>query len=350
MNQVNKSTQNDTAGNDTTQERRRVRLHGEAISAAVVVAIAALLVSCGDEATPTEQSIESTAESTVGTDEDSSATSVQEPPTVVSGPYFLDLGTGEQTPLPDGIRDSGVFSYVASPDGTRLAYNTCCSGSDVASIANIDGTEARELTSPEGLAYYAGRWSPDGTKLVYQERAGADIDVGSLVVYDPASGDRTQLTSPGLTDAEWWFLSPRFSPDGRSVIFHLPRTPSSTTEWDVWSVPVTGGEPTLVLQDAYFPLYLPDGKDMAFVLPSESDLAGRNISITSADGQGSPRTLMEAKSSIFLPTVSPDGTRIAYADDGSIYVVAVSTGESSVVADTGSTAEWLDDDTLIVNP
>jgi hypothetical protein len=47
--------------------------------------------------------------------------------------------------------------------------------------------------------------------------------------------------------------------------------------------------------------------------------------------------------------MSPEGSRIAYQDGSSIYVVDVSTGESSRVAD-GNLAEWLDDDTLIVSP
>jgi hypothetical protein len=47
--------------------------------------------------------------------------------------------------------------------------------------------------------------------------------------------------------------------------------------------------------------------------------------------------------------MSPDGSRIAYQDGGSIYVVDVSTGEATKVAD-GEIAEWLDDDRLIVNP
>jgi hypothetical protein len=47
--------------------------------------------------------------------------------------------------------------------------------------------------------------------------------------------------------------------------------------------------------------------------------------------------------------MSPDGSRIAYQDGGSIYVLDVGTRQSSKVAE-GNTAEWLDEDTLIVAP
>jgi Tol biopolymer transport system component len=283
-------------------------------------------------------------------------TSAEESPTAapetISGPIFVDLQTGERTPVAENL--AGGFNYVASPDGTRLAYGTCCSGADVMTVANIDGTHARTLQSPEGLNYHGARWSPDGTKLVYQVRNGAGDDestgdVGNLFVHDLSAGQRTQITDLELSRASWWFLSPSFSPDGRNVVFHLPRGSSETTKWDVRSVPVTGGEPTLVLRNAAFPMYFPDGNEIAFVVPLPSNFEGHSMAIASADARGSRRTLVEGKGSIWWPTMSPDGSKIAYQHGGSIYVVEVSTGESSEVAD-GDTAEWLDNDTLIVTP
>jgi Tol biopolymer transport system component len=279
-----------------------------------------------------------------------------------SGPFLLDLRTGERTPLAENL--AGGQSYVPSPDGERLAYGTCCSAVDQVTVVNIDGTDARTLESPEGLNYYGPRWSPDGTKLVYQERdGGGDTaltgDVGNLFVEDLASGRRTQITDLELSRAWWWFLSPSFSPDGRNVIFHLPRGRSETTKWDAWSVPVTGGEPTLILRNASFPImgvHRPNGVEIAFVSPGSNDFAGRSIvtaRLLSPPESDIHETLVKAKYSIDFPTPSPDGGRIAYQDGGSIYVVDYSVSgvapESSKVAD-GLTAEWLDNHTLIVSP
>jgi Tol biopolymer transport system component len=273
-----------------------------------------------------------------------------------SGPFFLDLRTGDKTPLPKAIVPEGVGAgvsvfYTASPDGTRIAYNTChpggCSKADEMAVADIDGSDAGSVRVPERLNGYAPHWSPDGTKIVYQLRNGASEDLGNLFVQDLSSGQTTQLTDLERSTAGWWFMSPRFSPDGQSVIFHLARDSSATTKFDVWSVPVTGGDPTLVLRNALFPMVLPDGERIAFVKPSGFDLSGDRISI--ADAEGSRRTLVEANVAIGFPTMSPDGSGIAYQDGGSIYVVDVSTGESSKVADGYyDNAAWLDDDTLIV--
>ncbi len=325
---------------------RNKRIGAFAVAAAIVAAAAVLVIRTAGESAPKQPAVPGPATET---------------PT---GPFFLDLRTGEMTPLPESLTPdtslgTKIFAYYdASPDGTKIAYNTCrsfsCSGADVMTVANIDGTVVRTLDVPEDLNGYAPRWSPDGSKLVYQLRNGATNDVGNLVVQDtfnlftadPLLWQTTQVTDLELS-AGWWFLSASFGPGGRDVIFHLPRTSTSTTEWDVWSVPVTGGEPTLVLRNAQFPLYFPDGEEIAFVQPAPSSLGGSSIRI--ADAQGTRRTLVEANDSIWHPAMSPDGSRIAYRDGSYVYVVDVSTSESQQVA-TGDNAAWLDDDTLIVSP
>jgi Tol biopolymer transport system component len=331
---------------------RNKRVGAFAVAAAIgVAAVALALGTRGDQATRTPADV---------------------PPSVApgtsSGPFLLDLRTGKRTPLAANL--AGGYSYVASPDGTRLLYLTChgqpCSSKwDVTTVANIDGTDARTLRSPQGLNYYGARWSPDGTKIVYQERKAGDV--GNLFVEDLSTGRRTQLTHlelsrPAVLTAApgeewWWFLSPRFSADGRNVMFHLPRSSSQTTTWDVWSVPVTGGEPALLLRNASFPMHNPhpgsEGLEIQFLTPLPNSFVGGTISTGALDGHVRA-TLVEAKDGIWWPTLSPDGSRIAYGEFGSIYVVDIHTGESSKVVDWKSpgaqSAEWLDNDTLIVAP
>jgi Tol biopolymer transport system component len=179
---------------------------------------------------------------------------------------------------------------------------------------------------------------------------GGTADLGNLFVYELSSGEHEQLTDFELSSASWYELHMDFSPDGREVIFDLPRTASdSNTKWDVWSVPVTGGEPTLMVRNAAFPLYLADRKEIAFVPPLD-DFNGDSIAIASVDG--SRRTLTEMnKLEYRLPQISPDRRRIAYSDDGSVYVVDVSTGETSKVGRWENwPILWLDNDMLMVSP
>jgi Tol biopolymer transport system component len=272
-------------------------------------------------------------------------------------PHFLDLETGEATLLPESLE--GGFSYVASPDGTKVAFVGSGTGG-VINIANIDGTGVRTLPAPpEGSVDLLPRWSPDGTRIVYQERVDDDDHVGNLFVYDLSTGEKTQITDLKLKRSWHYDLWPSFSAHADDeVIFHMARTSGDTGTADVWFVPATGGEPRLLLENAWYPMTNPSppGGDMfafQFLLPS-ADLASRSIVAGHPCCPAGRQTLVEANESILWPTMSPDGNRIAYQDGGSIYVLDIA--DAAVLREgprkvaEGETAEWFDYDTLIVAP
>jgi len=70
--------------------------------------------------------------------------SVTPPPTAVDVPSFVDLRTGETTPLPDGMPTTGR-AYAVSPDGTMVASSPCCHAPNPVWVANIDGTGATAI-------------------------------------------------------------------------------------------------------------------------------------------------------------------------------------------------------------
>jgi Tol biopolymer transport system component len=286
-------------------------------------------------------------------------------PAVSSKPFFLDLATGELTLLPDSL--AGGFSYVPSPDGTKLAFDSNtgggCEGTEGITVANLDGSGVRTITSPTGLAYCSPSWSPDGTTLVYIEREGSGTAMGNLVAENLVTGERSQLTHLTPPRAWWWYLAPVATPAGGSpfsretepgnVIFQVARDASETSTWDVWSVPMTGGEPTLLLRNASFAVLRPEGPEgtrVAFVEPQPGEFQGHQLMIGRPTSSNDLRRVLAiAHESIWWPRFSPDGSRISYQDGGSIYVVDVTTGVPTEVA-RGATAEWLDDHTLIVSP
>ncbi len=144
------------------------------------------------------------------------------------------------------------------------------------------------------------------------------------------TGAQTQIThlERGATDGAFP-VAPAFTADGQTVLFMLP-TPSRGGS-DVWSVPVTGGEPTLVIEDAAFPAPLPDGKTIAYVRVG--------IRVVSIDDPGSARHLATtSRTGVFGLAASPDGTRLIYGrpgglDPGGTNVVDVATGEMEQVLD-----------------
>jgi Tol biopolymer transport system component len=266
------------------------------------------------------------------------------PTTEMSGRFFLDLRTGVATPLPEGIPAGTI--YAPSPDGTMLATNPCCSSSDPVWISNIDGTGARTLT-PDDVDGYGARWSPNGSMLVYQGRDGATQELGNLFVVGVTSGATTQITNLEPASHGWWFMAPSFSPDGRRIIFHMPRGRGADTRWDIWTVPVAGGEPTLMVPDASTGVYGPDGEQLSYLDSPRGVWSSSRLMVADAAGSA-PKVLVQGDE-IAFPRWSPSGTSIAYADGDEIFVVDVSSGVSTKVAD-GGWVEWLDDDTLVISP
>ena len=266
---------------------------------------------------------------------------------------MVDINTGAITPLPASIRASGASYYAVSPDHTEIAYSACCTPPDPLFVANLDGTGIRRV-SPPGQDAYGAQWSPDGSKLVYQQRDGETQALGNLFVVDVKTGQQTQLTHFDQTQQwEWWFTFPSFAPDRDVVFFQLPRGSNPyRVDWDLWGVMATGGEKFLVARNAGW-----GGlgswrlsRNLAFISHVNSDdFTGGALQVTSFDVRGTSSRAFVRNGHLTWLRWSPGGPRISYSDDGWIYVVDVSNGSITKVA-KGGTAEWFDDHTLIVGP
>jgi dipeptidyl aminopeptidase/acylaminoacyl peptidase len=265
-------------------------------------------------------------------------------------PSLVDLQTGGATPLPGSILGGSVYSksFFTSPDRAMFVYSECCGSPNRVFVANVDGTGARQIT-PDGVDGTGARWSPDGSMLVYQQRDGTTFEIGNLFVVDVATKEATQITNLDPAKYGVWFLAPSFGPDGQTIIFHMPRGPNDdvSTRWDLWSVPVAGGEPTLVVRNASEGVYAPDGGTLAYLDSPRGNWTSSRLMVADVDGSD-PRLLVQGDQ-LEHPRWSPDGTRIAYTDADGIHVVDVSTGEDSLVAQ-GGTSDWFGDDALVVGP
>jgi basic membrane lipoprotein Med (substrate-binding protein (PBP1-ABC) superfamily)/DNA-binding SARP family transcriptional activator len=265
------------------------------------------------------------------------------------GLSLLDLGTGSTVPLPES--PTRIDDFEVAPDGVRFAVGPCCSGDDRITVTDIDGGNARTLTPSPGSSQYGASWSPDGERLVVQERISSLLDPGLLTVTDLRSGTSTTVADVGGVDKNWWWLAPAFSADGERVLFQLARDATEDSPFDVWSVPVTGGDPELVARDAALPVSLADGS--VAVVSGLRGLFGRQTpTISIIDTRGRMTELVTAESSVWRPRLSPDGTRLAFVegdptDSGRVRLLDIATGDSTIVG-PGDQVDWLDDDTLMV--
>jgi len=303
---------------------------GRAVGVALVVALAAC------SSTPGGSETSSPAASTASTDgvgQPSQSSSTGGPGTTstfTSGFIgYIDLATGE-TSMTEILPHNSAIDV--SSDGVRIAYTA--DGRVV--IADLDGSNVQVLEETWGDPT-GPQWSPDGSNIVYQDGAG-------LYVVDVDSGQVHRITDLELGTANLSYVSPTFDPTGTNVMFNLPTVVEDQERYDLWSVPVTGGERTLVRRKATFGDYSPDGTRIAFV----EDGGFGDLFVAPAAG-GKAQKL--ATGEIVVPRWSPDGTRIAYNDgSGGVYVVDVATGEPTLVVETDHLPAWVDDDTLSLSP
>lgn len=175
-----------------------------------------------------------------------------------------------------GAADGGRKSMTArldratdpdvSPDGRRIVFCTNHGGTRSIHIGDLDlgGAEGKMVTNVRSLVpnapfeqAFTPRWSPDGKHVVYSVwRTGGYRDIRWV---DVATGTYRDLTSDRAVDG-----APAFSPDGRYVFFHSDRTGIA----NVYAYELASGrlkQVTNVINGAYSPDISADGKTMVYV-------------------------------------------------------------------------------------
>jgi Tol biopolymer transport system component len=299
-----------------------------AIGVVAVVAIAAVQGGRGDTTVP--------------------GSSAPPPASPVVTHSYLDIATGDRSPVAADL--SGARLLEVSPNGEVVAYNTCCDH-DALFVANLDGSGA-EMITPEELDGYGPTWIDDET-ILFQGRPEGTIELGGLYVADLSTGEVTMVTDLPDERSEAWIVVSDVSPDGTTVLFHLPRGDPFTgenTKYDLWTAPLVGGEPTLLRRNAGFPQYAADGS--VVFLDHAVPFQGEGIWIMDGDGSNARPIVDDRGAQLTWPRVSPDGTMVAFVEGTAIQIADIATGESvGESSDVSSEPEpaWYGNDTLIVD-
>ena len=122
---------------------------------------------------------------------------------------------------------------------------------------------------PKDLDGYGATWIDDET-ILFQGRPSGTIEIGDLYVADISTGDLTMVVDLPDMRNESWFIRSDLSPDGMTVLFHLPRGQGGRTKWDLWTAPIEGrGAPKLLRKNAGFAQYAPDGSIVFLDAPDD---------------------------------------------------------------------------------
>jgi Tol biopolymer transport system component len=167
--------------------------------------------------------------------------------------YRLDISTGTIRQLTRGTR---AHEPDVSPDGTQIACALDGTGTRQLALVPIDGGTPRVLMrGAPGLAFTPA-WSPDGRLIAYSRwKPGGFRDIH---IYDLRTATDRAISVDRPMD-----IDPRFSPDGRFILFSSDRSGIN----NIYAHELATGrlfQVTNVLSGAFQPAVSPDGRRLVF--------------------------------------------------------------------------------------
>lgn len=260
--------------------------------------------------------------------------------------YTRRLDTGAVTRIPNTSLGTDLFMWGGetrwSPDGARIAFTTLTAlipavdkdtNKDVYAVTLSDGSVARISQSQAGAGLSGGpypalaeepRWSPDGTRILFQTRAtslaAGDTDEAKDIYIKTLTTGAVTRISRGQDSA-----AGRWSPDGTQIAF----TSGDSTS-DVFTAPFGGGVAAAITSDhaSEAATWAPGGDQVAFASGSalvygdtndSGDVFTRHLSSGTttriSTGPNGQQTLWSSGN----PVWSPDGSKVAFTASGADY-------------------------------
>ena len=166
-------------------------------------------------------------------------------------------------------------------------------------VMDYDGANVQYLTDGQSLVL-APRFSPDGRRVIFTSYASGfpriyELDMSTLSV-------RALEEQPGTMT-----FAPRFTPDGQSVVFSL----SQAGNTDLYSLDLQSGDRRHLTEAPSIetaPSFSPDGSQIVF----ESDRSGTQQLYIMPVGGGEPRRISFGAGRYGTPVWSPRGDLIAF--------------------------------------
>ena len=209
--------------------------------------------------------------------------------------------------------DEGTWMSVdVSPDGRTLVFDLL----GHLYTLPITGGEAKQITS--GFSFNSQpKFSPDGKKIAFVSDGGG---AENLWIANVDGSDAVQLSH----DDDDEFASPAWLPDSQMILVSKKgQLPMGAFE--LWAYHINGGDGVPVVKDTASDPYMntigavasPDGKQLYYTSrnggPGEFSFIFPLSQIVRRDrATGEEETITAAAGSAFRPVLSPDGTKLVY--------------------------------------
>lgn len=221
-------------------------------------------------------------------------------------------------------------SHTPSPDGEQIAFVWDMSEASNIFLASLDGRWPARLTPDRDPKPYwldeAPRWSPDGRSLVF-------TDKGHVWLVEVSGGLPRKITSFTARAS-----SPRWMPDGHHILVTVERDERTrilmTDRSGAWPRPVSRGP-----GDDSEPAVSPDGRFVAYLHHPPDDLDRTDIMLSEIEaGIVGPVTETPGRENT-APEWSPDGRRFAYTSERpgffELFIFEIEGGEEHQVTHLG---------------
>ena len=211
---------------------------------------------------------------------------------LVAAALAVFVGAQTRLPAPFGPAANGLIAFAA--DG------------DIFTLDPVTGATRAVVAGPEfddGPVF-----SRDGTRLVFQRKAGAGAPLGTLIVARADGSAIGQVTPEPLSDLGFY----GFSPDGRSIV----ALTSVNAGARILIAAVDGLSPPRFIDPEMAveggPKYRPDGSEIMLVGREHNQPFNGIYAIDATSGAVRTIVAPTLKAETYGATWSPDGSRIAY--------------------------------------
>lgn len=241
---------------------------------------------------------------------------------------------------PDSFETKLPRGATVSPDGKSVVFETL----GKLWVKPMAGGEPRRLTGDDAAMEAYPSWSADGKRLTYVRWT--DAGLGEVRTIAASGGKSTAITPAGH------YARPRFSPDGKTVVFEKDRggylsSPRASAEPGVYRVAATGGALTRITENGGNPQF-GASNDRIFVMEGDA----KESRLVSLDLNGEARRVHAKGELVNDYRVSPDGKFLAFRQNYQAFVTPLVPGTQEVslspkggalpvVKVSGDGADWI---------